>query len=136
MVDGRVFDAVAPGAVASTIGGIYDALILSQPDRVRAFVSDAAFSDVGTPGDYWRTSQAVAAAERNAGTNTGRGAQIDASARLTQSILWDDVEVGAGVQLDECIVTDGVQVPPGATHRREILMRGEDGTTRVSPLIL
>jgi NDP-sugar pyrophosphorylase family protein len=136
MVDGRVFDAVAPGAVASTIGGIYDALILSQPDRVRAFVSDAAFSDVGTPGDYWRTSQAVAAAERAEGSNAGRGAQIDASARLTQSILWDDVEVGAGVQLDECIVTDGVQVAPGATHRREILMRGEDGATRVSPLIL
>jgi mannose-1-phosphate guanylyltransferase len=136
MVDGRVFDAVDPGAVASTIGGIYDALILSQPDRVRAFVSDAAFSDVGTPGDYWRTSQALAAAERNAGSNAGRGAQIDASARLTQSILWDDVEVGAGVQLDECIVTDGVQVPPGAIHRRAILMRGGAGELLVSPLNL
>src|SRR4029079_6161072 len=33
MVAGRVFDAVGPGAVARTIGGIYDALILSQPDR-------------------------------------------------------------------------------------------------------
>jgi len=136
MVDGLVFDSVEPGAVASSVGGIYDALILSQPDRVRAFVSDAAFSDVGTPGDYWRTSQALAAAERNTGANAGRGTQIDGSARLTQSILWDDVEVGAGVQLDECIVTDGVQLPPGATHRREILVRGDDGATRVSPLIL
>lgn len=136
MVDGRVFDTVEPGAAASTIGGIYDSLMLSQPDRVRAFVSDAAFADVGTPGDYWRTSQALAAAERNTRANAGRGTRIDGSARLTQSILWDDVEVGAGVQLDECIVTDGVQLPPGATHRREILVRGDDGATRISPLIL
>jgi NDP-sugar pyrophosphorylase family protein len=136
MVDGRVFDAVEPGAAASTIGGIYDALILSQPDRVRAFVSEAAFSDVGTPGDYWRTSQALASAERITGTNTGRGSRIDGSARLTRSILWDDVDVGAGVQLDECIVTDGVRVPPGAAHRREILIKGEDGGTRVTPLNL
>jgi NDP-sugar pyrophosphorylase family protein len=136
LVDGRVFDAVEPGAVASTIGGIYDALILSQPDRVRAFVSGAAFSDVGTPGDYWRTSQALAAAEQNAGANASRSARIDGSARVTQSILWDDVEVGAGVQLDECIVTDGVQVPPGATHRRAILLRGDDGAVLVSPLNL
>ena len=136
MVDGRVFDAVESGAAASTIGGIYDALIQSQPDRVRAFVSEAAFSDVGTPGDYWRTSQALAAAERNSGANAGRGTRINASARLTRSILWDDVEVEAGVELDECIVTDGVRVSPGATHRREILIQGEDGGTRVTPLNL
>ena len=136
IVDGRVLDSVEPGVPASTIGGVYDALIQSQPDRVRAFVSEAAFSDVGTPGDYWRTSQALAAAEQNTGASAGRGTRIDRSARLTRSILWDDVDVAGGVQLDECIVTDGVQVPPGATHRREILVRGDDGAIRVSPLIL
>jgi NDP-sugar pyrophosphorylase family protein len=135
MVDGCVFDTVEPGAAASTIGGIYDALIASQPDRVRAFVSDAAFSDVGTPGDYWRTSMALAAAE-GGDANAGRGAQIDRSARLTRSILWDDVQVGAEVQLDECIVTDGVQVPAGATHRRAILMRDGAGELRIRHLNL
>jgi NDP-sugar pyrophosphorylase family protein len=121
MVDGRVFDAVEPGAAASSIGGIYDALIASQPDRVRAVISDAAFFDVGTPADYWRTSQAFAAAE---GKSFG------------PSILWDDVEVGTGAQLDQCIVTDGVTVPAGERHRREILVRGEDGAVVVSPLNL
>jgi mannose-1-phosphate guanylyltransferase len=121
IVDGRVFDAVAPGAAASSIGGIYDALIAAQPDRVRAVISDAAFFDVGTPADYWRTSQAFAAAEGK---------------RFGPSILWDDVEVSPDAQLDECIVTDGVMVPAGASHRREILIRGEDGRTIASPLNL
>jgi NDP-sugar pyrophosphorylase family protein len=120
-VAGRVFDAVEPGAAASSIGGIYDELIATRPGSVRAVVSDAAFYDVGTPADYWRTSQAVAAAEGK---------------RFGPSILWDDVEVGAGAQLDHCIVTDGVRVPPGASHCREILVRGEDGRTLVSPLDL
>jgi hypothetical protein len=44
--------------------------------------------------------------------------------------------VGAGVQLDECIVTDGVQVPAGASHRRAILVRGEDDELLVAPLNL
>ena len=121
VVDGRVFDGVAPGEAASSIGGVYDAIIAAQPGAVRAVVSDAAFYDVGTPVDYWRTSQAFAAAE---GLSFG------------PSILWDDVVVGAGAQLDACIVTDGVRVPPGATHRREILVRGDDGNTLVTPLIL
>ena len=121
VAEGRVFDGVAPGEAASSIGGVYDAIIAAQPGAVRAVVSDAAFYDVGTPADYWRTSQAFAAAE---GLSFG------------PSILWDDVVVGAGAQLDACIVTDGVRVPPGATHRREILVRGDDGNTLVTPLIL
>jgi mannose-1-phosphate guanylyltransferase len=121
VVDGAVFDAVAPGAAASSIGGIYDAMIAARPGSVRAVISDAAFYDVGTPGDYWRTSQAFAAAE---GTSFG------------PAILWDDVVVGAGAQLDQCIVTDGVVVPPGAAYRREILVRGDDGRTLASPLNL
>ena len=135
-VAGRVFDGVEPGAVASSIGGVYDALIASKPDSVRAVVSDAAFHDVGTPADYWRTSQAFAATGGSTRSSVGSGARIDGSARVTRSILWDDVEVGAGVLLDECIVTDGVRVPAGASHSRAILVRGDDGQVRVSVLNL
>ena len=53
-----VFDSVPPGEPASSIGGVYDALIAAQPGAVRGFVCDAAFWDVGTVEDYWRTSNA------------------------------------------------------------------------------
>ena len=37
--------------------------------------------------------------------------------------------------VDECIVTDGVRVPPGASYRRAILLRGGDGdAVRTAPL--
>jgi NDP-sugar pyrophosphorylase family protein len=132
----QVFDAVAPGASASSIGGIYDALIAAQPAAIRGVVSDAAFCDVGTPADYWRTSLALAAAELNPGAIVAPTARIDAPASVTRSILWDDVQVNSGAQLDECILTDGVIVPAGAVYRRAILRRGDDGQPIASPLNL
>ena len=135
IVAGRVFDGIKPGEAASSIGGVYDALIASRPGAVRGVVSDASFHDVGTPGDYWRTSQAFAAESGSTGSSIGRGARIDPSARVTQSILWDDVEVGADVVLDECIVTDRVRVPAGAVYQRSILVAGDDELV-VTPLVL
>ena len=132
-VDGGVFDGVEPGTEASTIGGVYDALIASQPGSVRAVVSDAPFYDVGTAADYWRTSWAFALHE---GSTVGRGARLDDTARVTRSSLWDEVAVGAGAQLDECIVTDRVRVPAGASYRREILVAGDDASVIASPLNL
>lgn len=135
MVNGSVFDGVSPGEPAPSIGGVYDALIASAPGSVRAFISDAAFWDVGTVADYWRTSEAFAA---NASTDTppAHRAQIDPTARVTRSILWDDVVVHAGAVVDECIVTDGVVVPAGREYRRRVLIRDGDEEPLVSGLEL
>ena len=46
------------------------------------------------------------------------------SARLSHTILWDRVTVGAGADLTECVVGDDVIVPPGARHSRcSLVMR-------------
>jgi NDP-sugar pyrophosphorylase family protein len=57
------------------------------------------------------------------GAAHGTGTRVDATARIEESILWDDVEVGAGSMLRQCIVTDGARVPEdtswvGVTLRR------------------
>ena len=133
---GRVFDGVQPGEPASSIGGVYDALIASRPEAVRGVVTGAEFWDVGTPADYWRTSNAFLAKEGAASPSIGRRARIDPAARVMRSILWDDVEVGPDAVIDECIVTDEVIVPAGATYRRAVLIRGADDQPLVSPLNL
>jgi NDP-sugar pyrophosphorylase family protein len=139
LVDGAVFDGVRPGEVARSIGGVYDALIEHSPGAVRGFVCDAAFFDVGTVDDYRRTHEAFrgAAADRDGALATpavGRGTTIDPSAHITRSILWDDVRVGAGATLDDCIVTDAVAVPAGAVYTRSVLVRGDDDRPIVTPM--
>jgi mannose-1-phosphate guanylyltransferase len=123
IVEAEVFRSLTPGTPADTIGGVYDELIRREPGTVRAFVSDRQFWDVGSEAEYWRTSLAFMRQEDLGDTVYGRRVQIAASARVTRSILWDDVEIGAGATLDECIVADGVRVPPGAIHRRQVLVR-------------
>jgi NDP-sugar pyrophosphorylase family protein len=116
-------DAVAPGEAADSIGGAYDALMAARPGSVRGFVCDAEFCDVGTTEDYWRTSLVFASRSDTADLGVGRRACIDPSARITRSILWDDVQIGAGAVIEDCILTDGAHVAAGAVHRREILVR-------------
>ena len=41
----------------------------------------------------------------------GARVHVDPTARVDDSILWDDVEVGAGSVLRGCIVADGARVP-------------------------
>ena len=82
---------------------------------MRAHVCAAEFLDIGTPADYLRTSLLLASREGHhdvaSGISRKTHARIHPTARVDASILWDDVEVGAGAMLRECIVTDGVHVP-------------------------
>ena len=126
IVDSAVFDAVAPGEAASSIGGVYDALIAARLGAVRGFVCGAEFWDVGTTTDYWRTSQAFMTRAGDPSSGIAQSARIDASACVTGSILWDDVQVGSDAVIEQCIITDRVRVPAGAAYRRAILIRGSD----------
>ena len=98
---------------------------LRRADRARdpapcaAFVCDAAFWDVGTIG------RLLAHVARLRGANAAErqprpyGAAVHATARVTRSILWDDVAVGADAAARRCIVTDGVAIRAGdGLHRR------------------
>ena len=98
---------------------------------MHGFVCDAAFWDVGTASDYWSTSWAFidAGPDERPRVRSSASGSIRPRA-LVRSILWDDVEVSRDVVLDECLVTDGVRLPAGATYRRTILLRGPDATAR------
>jgi NDP-sugar pyrophosphorylase family protein len=135
-----VFAALPSGVHANTIGGVgglYDELIRARPGSVRGFCCDAKFWDVGTPADYWRTSRAFMARWGDgADLSAGRGVTIAPSARVSRSILWDHVEVGANAVVEDCIITDGVRVSPGARYRHVIVTRrgGDADGLSISPL--
>jgi mannose-1-phosphate guanylyltransferase len=122
----EAFRSAPAGAPSRSIGGIYDALLADRPGSIRGFVCDASFVDIGTIADYVRTSHALDTSSAG-GITAGRNTQIAPTARVTRSILWDDVQVGDGCVLDECIVTDGVRIPSGATHRRSAIVRRGGG---------
>ncbi len=129
IVEAGVFAPLCLGTVAQTVGGVYDAFIRDEPGAVRGFLCDARSWDIGTPLDYWTTAQDLLRAERGADSVQGRNVRVDGSARVTRSMLWDDVELGAGAVLDECIVTDRVRIPPGARYRRSMIVQPKHAPT-------
>lgn len=131
-VQADAFRAVAAGEAMNSVRGLYDRLMAARTGSVRGLVRQAAFWDIGTVADYWRSSFALMSPARPEREWRGRNVHIGGGARITRSILWDDVEVGAGSVLEECIVTDGVSVPPGAVYRRSILLHAGGIVTATS----
>jgi mannose-1-phosphate guanylyltransferase len=127
IVSADVFRTLPPDQPIDSIPEVYSALISAAAGSIRGFVCSAAFWDVGTIADYRRTSTAFGSAGTLADVGSGR-THVSPSARVTRSILWDDVEVGAQCALDDCIVTDGVRVPRGARYEHQILLRGHGGS--------
>jgi mannose-1-phosphate guanylyltransferase len=126
-IEAAAFDAVPDGVPYETVRTLYPAILERQPGAIRVHVTDAAFHDIGTPADYLATATRIATAE---GRPLDRGARVRvaADAVVEDSLLWDDVDVGAGALLRGCVVADGVRVPPGRAHTRAVLVRA-DGLT-------
>jgi NDP-sugar pyrophosphorylase family protein len=106
----EAFGSVPDNAPYESLRRLYPDLIAAKRGSVRVFVSSAEFLDIGTPADYLETSLFIADREQH-GASVGVAVHIDPSARVERSILWDDVSVGPGAVLKECVVTDGVRVP-------------------------
>ena len=94
---------------------MYPALIAQRPGSVRVMRTGAEFFDIGTPRDYLATALRLSTREGRA-IDRGQRCTISPSASLTDTILWNDVTIGAGAALTRCIVADGVAVPAGAKH--------------------
>jgi len=112
----RAFADLQDGVPVESVNRLYPQLIAANPRAVAAHIADAAFLDIGTPRDCLETSLALA--EKESPRLIGARAKIHPSARLLRTVLWDDVTVGAGARLDDCIVGDGTLIPDGAAFAR------------------
>lgn len=117
IAEARVFADLEDGVPFETVNALYPQLIARDGHSVAAFISNAAFRDIGTPADYLATSAQLAASEGDK-MASGKRTRIDASASVLRSAVWDDVKIGAGAEIIECIVCDGVEIPAGAQYRR------------------
>jgi mannose-1-phosphate guanylyltransferase len=117
IAEARVFAGLEDGVPAETVNALYPALIAGDRHCIAAFISEASFRDIGTPADYLATSAQLAALEGDRMT-AGARVRVDPSASVRGSALWDDVAIGAGAEIVECIVCDGVDLPAGSRYRR------------------
>ena len=109
VVEAAAFADLPPDAPWESIAALYPTLIASRPGAVRTCMVASEFHDIGTPRDYLDTCLRL---DRAASAT---------SAAVTESVLWDDVTVGAGSSLTRCVVTDGAAIPAGSSWSNQII---------------
>ncbi|MFL2433865.1 MAG: sugar phosphate nucleotidyltransferase [Vicinamibacterales bacterium] len=120
LAEASVFAGLVAGEPASTVGGIYDNLVVSKPGSIRALDTDARFADVGTPLDYLNANQALMESDGSTSLSVGVDSIIHPSAQLTETVVWDRVTVGSNCKLNKCIITDDVKIPDNVTLVRQM----------------
>jgi len=121
VAEAAAFAGVPPDTPYESVAALYPALNARRPGAVRVLQTSATYHDIGTPLDYFATSMALA--EREGAGQYGAGCRVAPTASVRRSILWDDVAIGDGAEVEHCIVTDGVSVPPRTSWARQILRR-------------
>jgi mannose-1-phosphate guanylyltransferase len=125
-VNAAAFAGVSPAARSETVHGMYPDLIAQRPGNVRVMRTGAEFFDIGTPRDYLDTAIKLCTREGRA-LDRGHGSSVASDAVLTDTILWNNVTIGAGASLTRCVVADGVTVPSGARHvESSLVMRDNE----------
>lgn len=118
VVQADAFRTVPPDVPWNSVGALYPALIADAPGSVRVFGGRGDFYDIGTPLDYM-------AASRRLETRAPGASRVDRTGQVVESVLWDEVTIGAGASLTRCIVTDGVDIPAGSTWADQTLRRAD-----------
>jgi NDP-sugar pyrophosphorylase family protein len=117
IAEARVFSTLDDGVPAETVMQLYPQLIRENRTAIVAHIVDAHFRDVGTPAEYLQSSLELAGIEGDC-LVSATDVNIDPSAAILRTAVWDHVRIGADALLEECIVCDGVRLPGGARYAR------------------
>jgi NDP-sugar pyrophosphorylase family protein len=79
------------------------------------------FVDVGTPRDYVEAARALSSAPNGNAIEDGARLNIDATASLSNTVVWSQSSIGSDCVLDECVVAD-VNLPSGFRATSAVLV--------------
>jgi len=127
----EVFDFIPEGP-CDTVRDVYPRLMADRRP-VRAFVSQASWSEISTPGRYLSETRRELSSRRLSvlspepisvrarGLLAGDHVQIGTDCWLENSIIWDNVHIGSNVTLQRCVVSSCTRLPPSSEFRDAII---------------
>jgi mannose-1-phosphate guanylyltransferase len=121
VVEAAVFAGLPDGEAAETVAGIYRDRIATGTDGLFGYRVDLPFVDVGTPRDYLAAALALAGAGHENAVEPGARANVDATARLTGTVVWSNSSIGPGCVLHDCVVADAA-LPSGFRSANAVLV--------------
>ncbi|HKZ03389.1 MAG TPA: NDP-sugar synthase, partial [Pyrinomonadaceae bacterium] len=111
ILEPRIFEYIPRGVFSHSTTDVYPRAI-SEGHKIAAHVAQGRWFELSTIWRYLEISLTLLA-ESGEDYYRGRNCTVSEHARVTQSILWDNVLIGAGARLNRAILGDGVRIDPG-----------------------
>ena len=120
ILEPRIFEYVPRGVFSDSVTNVYPQA-MANGEIVAAHVASGKWRELSTLKRYLDISVELLREEGKsliAGVNTS----ISASARVTDSVLWDNVEVGAGARINRVVLADKVKIGAGEVVENAIVV--------------
>ncbi|MEW6126051.1 MAG: NDP-sugar synthase [Acidobacteriota bacterium] len=119
----RIFNYIPRHGFSDTVMDVYPAAMRAA-EAVIGHIATGHWYEFSTLTRYLELSLALLHKD---GKHMVQGAncQIADSARVSDSILWDNVTVEAGARVQQAVLAEGVRIPAGAHIERAVVVRRE-----------
>ncbi|NNE67341.1 MAG: NDP-sugar synthase [Pyrinomonadaceae bacterium] len=119
----RVFDYIPRGVYSDIVPTFYNPAI-KQGEVIAAHITEGRWYEMSTIQRYLDISLEML--NGNPGRFIlGKNNQIDSSAVISESVIWDDVTIGANVHISRSVIGDGVNIEEGKTYEDVVVVTGE-----------
>jgi len=130
IMEPRIFDYIPRGVFSDSVTHVYSPA-MANGEVIAAHVSSGKWRELSTLNRYLEISVEML---RETGQTffAGDNSRISPDADVTDSIIWDGVEVGAGAAVSRCVLGDNVTIPSGERIENSIVVRRDlvDGKKR------
>jgi NDP-sugar pyrophosphorylase family protein len=123
ILEPRIFDYIPRGVFSHSVTDVYPQAI-AQHERIVAHIATGRWYELSTIPRYLDISLALL---RDTGRDVvmGEGCHISSGARVSESILWDNVRVESQALVRRAVLGDGVIIPAGESVLNAAVVRAE-----------
>jgi NDP-sugar pyrophosphorylase family protein len=130
ILEPQIFEYIPRGVFSHSTSDVYPQAI-ANGEIVAAHVASGKWRELSTLRRYLDISVELLK-ERGESYVAGANSTISQTSIVTDSVLWDDVKVGAGAQINRAVLADAVRIPDGEVIENAVVVRRElvEGKTR------
>ena len=130
ILEPRIFEYIPRGVFSHSTTDVYPQAI-ARGETIAAHVASGRWRELSTLRRYLDISIELLK-EQGMSYVAGANSMIPQSATLTDSVLWDDVKVGAGARVNKAVLADDVTILDGEVIENAVVVPRElvEGKTR------
>jgi NDP-sugar pyrophosphorylase family protein len=123
IMEPRIFEYIPRAIFSDSVTHVYPKA-MADGEIIAAHVASGNWRELSTLERYLDISVEMLA-ERGQSYFAGTNSVIEPTADVVNTIMWDNVSVGAGAAVHRCVLGDGVTVPSGEHLENAIVVRRE-----------